>query len=600
MNNPLKNVSFAGKAFIAVCIVALLWGGSWVYRKAFPEKVKKAEIKTKVTSLPPLAYDKASNATFRPLPSFNEPADVQAAEMRGAIMGWNAFCGANYAVGGTSTSVGSIAQELGLNIRLAVQNSCSKQGDELYAFAQELHDGVPNPTKGVHFINWMGDGVGNYITGLNARLVKDFGPEFRAKVVTFTGASFGEDKWMLKPKYAKNAIGSLTSTVIRDGDWNIAIIKSQLMGWPVNHNLGTYDRTKVNFVAAPNDEYTEAGRMYTTGEKVTLKIIENGKYTGKDTTMSVNGVSSWFPVDQQVVEQKGGLTTVASTKDFGAQMACAIIMIDKWAQDNRLLVENLIEAFGRGGDQVKSHDEALRFGCQVSEVVFADKEKNADAWYNAYKSFDMTDEDGNTVNIGGSRVFNIADAAAYTGVAGGSDTYKRIYNTFSAICVEAYPEVLPAYDEYSTVVDWSYLKAVYNKTKSKGLAGNVSKVDFTSKQKGDVIGDASYSIQFNLGSDVIKPESYTVLEKVIGQLAATNDAFIEINGHTDVTGDDVSNMELSKKRAASVLKYLISKGEAGLDARASSNGYGETKPLPGVLPTDARNRRVEIKVFRSK
>lgn len=280
MNNPLKNVSFAGKAFIAVCIVALLWGGSWVYRKAFPEKVKKAEIKTKVTSLPPLAYDKASNATFRPLPSFNEPADVQAAEMRGAIMGWNAFCGANYAVGGTSTSVGSIAQELGLNIRLAVQNSCSKQGDELYAFAQELHDGVPNPTKGV--------------------------------------------------------------------------------------------------------------------------------------------------------------------------------------------------------------------------------------------------------------------------------------------------------------------------------PGNVSKVDFTSKQKGDVIGDASYSIQFNLGSDVIKPESYTVLEKVIGQLAATNDAFIEINGHTDVTGDDVSNMELSKKRAASVLKYLISKGEAGLDARASSNGYGETKPLPGVLPTDARNRRVEIKVFRSK
>lgn len=382
--------------------------------------------------------------------------------------------------------------------------------------------------------------------------------------------------------------------------WNIAVIKSQLMGWPINHNLGTYDKTKVNFVAAPNDDYVEAGRMYITGEKVTLKIVENGKYTGKDTTLAVNGVSSWFPVDQQVVEQKGGLLTVASTKDFGAQMACAIIIIDKWAQDNRALVEKMIEAFGRGGDQVKSHDQALRFGTEVNELVFADKEKNADAWYNAFKSFDMTDEDGNTVNIGGSRVFNIADAAAYTGVAGGSDTYKRIYNTFSSICVEAYPEVLPEYDEYSTVVDWSYLKAVYNKTKSQGLAGNVSKTDFKSSKKGDIIGDASYSIQFNLGSDEIKPESYAILEKVIGQLTAADGSFVEISGHTDVSGDDVSNMELSKRRATSVLNYLISKGEAGLNERASSKGYGETSPLPGLSPGDARNRRVEIKVFRSK
>lgn len=218
MNNPLKNISFAGKAFLAVCVVALIWLGSWGYQKLFPEKVKKAEIKTKATSLPPLAYDKTSNAVFRPLPSLNEPADVQAPEMRGAIMAWNAFTGASYSVGGTSTAIGSIAQELGLNIRMAVQNSCSKQGEELYALAQELHEGNPNPTKGVHFINWMGDGVGNYITGLNARLVKDFGPEFRAKVVTFAGVSFNEDKWLVKPKYAKNAIGSLTATVVRDGD----------------------------------------------------------------------------------------------------------------------------------------------------------------------------------------------------------------------------------------------------------------------------------------------------------------------------------------------------------------------------------------------
>ncbi len=59
-------------------------------------------------------------------------------------------------------------------------------------------------------------------------------------------------------------------------------------------------------------------------------------------------------------------------------------------------------------------------------------------------------------------------------------------------------------------------------------------------------------------------------------------------------------VELSRRRAASVLNYLVSKGEGGLAERASSKGYGETSPLPGVSPSDAKNRRVEIKVFRSK
>jgi len=447
----------------------------------------------------------------------------------------------------------------------------------------------------------MGDGGPAYLAGLNERIIKDFGPEYVAEVVTFTGASFGEDKWMLKSKYLKDARGSLTATVILDGDFNIAVIKSQLMGWPLNYASGTYDRAKVNFVDAPNGDYIEAGKMYLTGAKVTLKIVENGKYTGKDTTMSVSGVASWFPVDQQLVQGKGGLMTVASTKDFGAQMACAIVMIKKWADDNRPLVEKMIEAFGKAGDQIKSHDESLKFASMVSEVVFADKEKSADDWYNAYKSFDLTDDDGNVVNIGGSRAFSLADAATYVGITGGSDKYKQIYTTFGSIDMEAYPERVSKVYDYAIVTDWSFLRAVYNRNKSAGTEGSISKVDFTSAQKGSVVGDASYSIQFNTGSAVIKPESYQVLDKIVGQLNVADNTFVEIGGHTDDVGDFAINLTLSEKRAQSVKDYLTAKDpDLNSSKRMNSKGYGETLPIPGSAPSDGRNRRVEIKLFKAK
>lgn len=372
------------------------------------------------------------------------------------------------------------------------------------------------------------------------------------------------------------------------------------MGWPVNNEIGTYDRSKVNFVAAPNDDYVEAGKFYISGQKVTLKIVENGKYTGKDTTIAANGVATWFPVDQQIVQNKGGLVTVASTKEFGAQMACAIVMIKKWCDDNRPLVEKMIEAFGKAGDQIKSHNEALQFACQVNEIVFNDKEKTANDWYNGFVGIPMTDEDGNEVIIGGSRAFSLADAAYYTGVAGGTDKYKQVYNTFGAICVEAFPEVLSEYYPYEKAVDWSFLRAVWNKNKGTGQEGSVSKADFTQSKKGSVVGDASYSIEFNLGSAVIKPESYAVLDKILGQLNVADNTFVEIGGHTDNTGEPDKNMTLSEARAKSVRDYLASKDPDLLESkRVTSKGFGETSPLPGLDPSNGKNRRVEIKLYKA-
>jgi len=65
---------------------------------------------------------------------------------------------------------------------------------------------------------------------------------------------------------------------------------------------------------------------------------------------------------------------------------------------------------------------------------------------------------------------------------------------------------------------------------------------------------------------------------------------LRIEGHTDSSGSAAANLDLSRRRAQSVADFLIA---AGVDrTRLDVVGYGASRPLPGVAPQAARNRRV--------
>lgn len=586
-----------GQLVLLIVGAGVLAGGVFGWKALHPPKAKDVQVKTRATSLPPLAYDKNSNAEPRNTPDFGNFAPIETVKITGHIMEWYSQLGLLYSVGGKNTTVGSICEELKVNVTLDVQNSCTKQAEDLYASADDMHNGNAQPTKGANFIVWMGDGVPSYLAGLNARLSKDFGPEYVAKVYGFAGASAGEDKWLIKKKFATDARGSLNVTVIRDGDWNIIRQKCDLMGWQMNYQDGTYDPTKVNIYPAPNDDYMKAAEFYVSGQKVTLKLIRNGVLTGKDTTLACTGVSTWFPADLNAVTQKGGLVVLASTKIFGSQMGAAIIFISKWANENKEAVSNLLAAIGLGGDQVKSHVEALEYAAKAGKEVFQSSMSEENI-VKAYSSYDVTDDDGNIVNIGGSHVFNLSDAANYTGVSGGQDKYKVIYNLFGNIDVEVYPEIIPSFPAYDETTDWSLLRAAFNKYKSK--AGNVSKVDFKEvTQSSEIVGNNSYNIEFNTGSAVIKPISYPVLDKILAQLTNADRTFVNLSGHTDNSGSDDVNIPLSKQRADAVKAYLLDKDGTLSERIQPTKGYGSTKPLTdnNSEAGKAKNRRVEVKLF---
>jgi outer membrane protein OmpA-like peptidoglycan-associated protein len=102
-------------------------------------------------------------------------------------------------------------------------------------------------------------------------------------------------------------------------------------------------------------------------------------------------------------------------------------------------------------------------------------------------------------------------------------------------------------------------------------------------------------ILFDVNSDKIKPESFGTLKEIAKVLQDNADVKVKIVGHTDSDGSDDSNLDLSKRRSASVKSALTT--EFGIDAaRMETDGKGETEPVSDNNTSEgkANNRRVEF------
>ncbi len=105
----------------------------------------------------------------------------------------------------------------------------------------------------------------------------------------------------------------------------------------------------------------------------------------------------------------------------------------------------------------------------------------------------------------------------------------------------------------------------------------------------------NFAVEFELGSATLTPEAMSVLDQ-LGQ-ALSSDTLspydFRISGHTDATGPETINQQLSEQRALAVEAYLSA--NYGIErGRLSTVGMGESALLDASNPFSARNRRVEI------
>jgi outer membrane protein OmpA-like peptidoglycan-associated protein len=102
------------------------------------------------------------------------------------------------------------------------------------------------------------------------------------------------------------------------------------------------------------------------------------------------------------------------------------------------------------------------------------------------------------------------------------------------------------------------------------------------------------NVTFDSNSVALRPQFFGVLNSVGKVLTEFDKTVVEVAGHTDSTGSDSYNMQLSQRRANTVGEYLYNQGI--MDQRIISAGMGEHHPIADNSTSEGRqaNRRVEI------
>lgn len=116
----------------------------------------------------------------------------------------------------------------------------------------------------------------------------------------------------------------------------------------------------------------------------------------------------------------------------------------------------------------------------------------------------------------------------------------------------------------------------------------------------DVVFDETSGVYFDTNKHDINAKSKENLHKLVSIFKEYPDTNIIIEGHTDSSGNDAYNLELSKKRANAVTDYIVSDGISR--SRITTYFHGETLPKYDNATAEgrAKNRRVEFGIVANE
>tara|TARA_R110000782_G_scaffold15939_3_gene46111 strand:- start:5559 stop:7391 length:1833 start_codon:yes stop_codon:yes gene_type:complete len=546
-----------------------------------------------------------------PLPSETVSSDVASKGLiRIAEYAWNGNAAMIVANGGPRTTQGSLIEASGVNLEIVRQDMVGGLRDMQIKFVEEFDKGVayPKSDKSAFAVSIMGDGVPFYITTTQKSLDEKFGKgKYHVQVLGAYGLSYGEDKligpriWKDNPQSMK---GCVISSVIGDGDWVVACNFAAANKIAINPDPKTYDANAINFVSSQDDDYInsvkELIKSQKTGYTVPLKEVIDGKLTGKTINHKIDGATTWTPGDKMAFDVLTGFTDVVSTKDFVNQMATTLVGVKEWALLHDKEVISILKQTYVAANQMKQYDE---WAVKASECVA--KTYNLETpkyWYDMFKGQKSTPEQtakngGLSYNVGGSRVFNYADALQYYGISDGKNRYRAVYEQVSSYLTGLNPCGFNE-DNKDGVVPYEDAVNLYFLTSANvNDKGSVAKITYT-ETKTEVLANGQWNINFDNGSSTISGSTKD-LETIYNLLTQAEETKLKVIGYTDNTGNPSSNVTLSNGRAQSVVEYLKGRGISN-DRFQEVNGRGDANPVGdnNTATGKAKNRRVEITLLK--
>lgn len=583
---------------IVIVVIGAILGGVYYLSPGIKTAVSK---QLSGIDLNQMDVNNVTNAEKIALPSKEISTEITNKPLiRIAAYAWNAQSGIIVSNGGPKTTKGSLMEKNGVNLEIIRQDWLSELRNMQMKFIEEFDKGeaYPSSNKSAFAIMMMGDGAPFYISSMQKSLNEKYGKnKYHVQVLGAVGMSNGEDKligppnWKSDPKSMK---GSVISAVLGDGDWVTTVNYCFANGLKVNPDPTTYDAEAVNIYPSENDDYIKSAeeliKSQTTGWTVTLKEVVNGKLTGKSVNRKIDGCATWTPGDKTVFDRLSGFVDIVSTKEFNNQMPTVIIGVKEWAEKNPEIVSNILKSALTASNQMKNYEDwKVRASQAVADTY---QIETPEYWYKMFKGQQET-KNGLTYNMGGSKVFNYADAMQYFGLSDGVNRYKSVYNQVSGYLTELNPfgfnENVGAPVPYEEAVNLFFLKNI-NDIEST----SADKADYSNKAT-EVVASGEWKINFNTGSAEISSSSSKEVEKIYNLLVQAENTKITVVGHTDNVGNPESNLTLSKSRAQAVVDYLKQKGIPASRFQMI-DGKGQNDPVAdnNTASGKALNRRVVI------
>ena len=587
---------------IVIAVIAAVLGGIYYLSPGIRTAVSK---NMESIDLNDTNVNNITNAAKIALPSKDVSSDVSSQPLvRIAGYAWNAQSGIIVSNGGPKTTKGSLMEKNGVNLEIIRQDWLSELRNMQMKFIEEFDSGkaFPNSDKSAFAVMIMGDGAPFYISSVQKALDEKYGKDkYHLQVMGVVGMSYGEDKligppsWKSDPKSMK---GALISAVLGDGDWVTTVNYCFANGLKVNPDPSTYDADAVNIYPSENDDYMKSAeeliKSQTAGWTVSLKEVKEGKLTGQTVNRKIDGCATWTPGDKLVFDKLSGFVDIVSTREFNNQMPTALIGVKEWADKNPQIVSNILKSALTASNQMKNYDDWRVRASEAAAETF--KMETPEYWYKMFQGQQGT-KNGLTYSMGGSKVFNYADAMQYFGLSDGVNRYKSVYNQVGRYLTELNPfgfnENVGKVVDYENAVNLYFLKNI-NDIEST----SADKVDY-SAQKTEVMASGEWHINFANASADVSSSSVSELEKIYNLLIQAENTKLAIVGYTDNVGKPEMNLSLSKYRAQAVVSYLKNKGIPE-NRFQLIDGKGQNDPIADNSTTTgkAKNRRVVITLLK--
>lgn len=299
----------------------------------------------------------------------------------------------------------------------------------------------------------------------------------------------------------------------------------------------------------------------------------------------VDGAVVWSPDDEDCITTVNGSKVLTSTKKATNIIADGFFVKKDYLDANRTKLAQLIEGWFIGADEINTSEQAKR---EASKILASGLNMPEDFTYKAINNVRLTTY-GDNLDFFGKN-------PSYRGVTG-KELYNKMSQVYGALNLTG-----GRVPNWEVISDPTILNSI-NLQASGSMAGEQQhKFSEPTAQikEAPAFSSKPVSITFASGSASLNEDAkYTIDETFIDIAKAFPTSNIRIEGNTDITGGRELNISLSKKRANSVMQYLISQ-HGFQQNRFVIKGNGPDKPVCTPASSErcfSANRRTDFQLL---